>query len=192
MVDDGKDSRKVDFSEYHSPIKSPKEYRLFTRAEPFLYKWVERSASDMGMNNSQFIRFILNSARYEKKTKEDMLSVMDRHVWLSKCEKNWSMSGREVVSWCVDVVRVLDEGGLLELIVRDIFWGEKVIPESIKKVSMDMMRMKGISVPDGKYFDKNETSRKEDVESETVLIPRPDLGEGVYAKVKVVNNNTKS
>lgn len=97
------------------------EPKLVVRVLPSQMRFIKRLQDDMGMNRSDAVRFLINLVRFEHQTTRYVHSVMERHAWVSACERRLGMTDKEVISWCVDFVRYLDDNGLLNTLLDEVF-----------------------------------------------------------------------
>lgn len=180
-------SPSLPYKEWHPTKSGIKEHKAVIRMDIYLHRWIEKNSRDMGMTQSQYVRFCLNLIRFEHKLQDDIRTVVARNSWITKREKEWDMTGREIVAWCADFIRVLDDGGLLEYLVRDVIWGEDMIPMASKKKIPESLKGKPLGSPIMKKLtpDKTKSINKE------IIIPRPDLGPGIFQKVVPVEEMKK-
>jgi hypothetical protein len=102
-------------------ISYSEEPKLVVRVLPSQMRFIKRMQDDMGMNRSDVVRFLINFVRFEHQTTRFVHSVLERHAWVGAAEKRLQMTDKEVIAWCVDFVRYLDENGLLDTMLGEIF-----------------------------------------------------------------------
>lgn len=96
------------------------EPKLVVRVLPSQMRFIKRIMDDMGKNRSDALRFIIDYMRFEHQTTKYVHSIMERHVWVASCEKRLGLTDKEVISWCVDFVKFLDDNKLLRPLLEEV------------------------------------------------------------------------
>lgn len=133
-MSDRRDGDKLGFEglgskrDYHN-----REPRASFRASPHMLRWLDTRGRTIGMQRSQYIRFVIEMEMFREIIQKVIVSNPDRLRFINGISKKYGMTPSQYIGFVIDFMQVIDDDvtGKEETLFQIILW--KLFPDEDKQ-----------------------------------------------------------